>query len=68
MERIIPFDTLIEITAAYPWAFQVAVVDGSVIIKNESGEISLQKGEFAIAVSSTTLPVSAPMPEGFLDM
>lgn len=46
----------------------VAVVDGRVVLKNDSGELPINKGEFAIAASADSAPYSAPMPEGFLDM
>jgi len=46
----------------------VAVVDGGINLKNSSGEISLDKGEFARVESANSKPFSAPMPAGFLDL
>jgi len=46
----------------------VAVVDGGVSINNEGGKVDLNKGEFARAESANSVPFTAPMPEGFLDL
>lgn len=46
----------------------VAVIDGGINLNNEAGQVELKKGEFARAESASSIPFSAPMPEGFLNL
>ena len=46
----------------------VAVVYGGIGLNNSGGEIELNKGEFARAESADSVPFTAPMPKGFLDL